>query len=1096
LARSLFPLSYIREGSAMVTHVVLNSRILITSLCLLLGSLQVAGPLEARQGTLTGTVVHEATLEPISAVQLSIEGTQIGALSGPTGAFTIGNVPAGPHVLIAQRIGFQTMRIEGVTVTQGQTTSLQLTMSPTALALQGIVVTGLVDPVAGVRSPIAVARVTREMMPITQSGAALQSLQGIVPGLNIARPSGQPGEDVTMMLRTPTSIRTRQAPGANTFTPGNAGGTLGTGAPLIVVDGVILGGGGTPSTLDIEGADIESIEVIRGAAASSLYGSRAASGVIAITTARGHGLPVGQTRFTARTEIGVSQAAWGRYTANHHHYLMDPTNSFYVNAAGERVPRNRRVSPPLTQAFLDKPFPDPTYDNISTIARPGGFRTWNIGVSGNQASTNFSLSANHTQDQGALANNDGYTRNSFRMNLDHRFRENLSLGTSVYHSRDLRDEVTGNPFEQAVLAPIDVDFGVRGPDGQFLQQPDPTFVIQNPLWTQATRDSERTGARTLASARLTFSPFGWMSLTGAAGYDRADRSLRTYVAKGTPADLGTGGDTGGSLSIDDFFTDTYNAESQLSLRRDFGRLNVRTTGRAIIEYDREILSGRYGDQFTVVGVPNFSAIPAERITALSWDTERKAEGYLFDTAFDYAEKYIFTSLVRRDGSSLFGPDNRWQNYYRVAGAWRIGEESWFRVPNMSEFKLSFARGTAGGRPGQLWQYETWELQDGVPRPGTMGNRFLRPEHTVENEVSLNAILFNRIGVVLTHARQRTTDQLIDAPQSTITGYVNQWVNAGTIEGHSTELQIEGQLIQRANLGWTTMIVGDYSYAEITDWPLPCRTNIPWRKFCPGEPVFGQFSLYVVHDTHRRGGLAGELAVHHGGRLLPYIDQFMFNDEGMVVWVGGGNHYTEGIDKQLWGTSAVIEGIRYSWGSPFQELDEHGNPYRQLGARANPYNFGWVNNFRFGSNLTVHAHLHTSLGADAHHLAIRNLARGNRTARIMDAGTKPEGLKKPISYYDASVAGNTNYYVERANYLKLRSVSLNYRLGEAQLARFGLGGVGIQDLTLGVVGRNIFTVSSFSGADPEGALNLATGINSITIPYPATRTLTTSVAVTF
>src|SRR5690606_25121383 len=138
-------------------------------------------------------------------------------------------------------------------------------------------------------------------------------------------------------------------------------------------------------------------------------------------------------------------------------------------------------------------------------------------------------------------------------------------------------------------------------------------------------------------------------------------------------------------------------------------------------------------------------------------------------------KYVVTVLGRRDGSSLFGPDNRWHNYYRVAGAWRIGEESWFNIPNVSEFKLSLARGTAGGRPGPTAQYETWSLVNGIPTKGSLGNRFLSPEHTVENEISLNAVLYNRVGIVLTHARQETSDQLVLAPQSVVTGYTTQWV---------------------------------------------------------------------------------------------------------------------------------------------------------------------------------------------------------------------------------------------------------------------------------------------------------------------------------
>src|SRR5690606_20137691 len=120
-----------------------------------------------------------------------------------------------------------------------------------------------------------------------------------------------------------------------------------------------------------------------------------------------------------------------------------------------------------------------------------------------------------------------------------------------------------------------------------------------------------------------------------------------------------------------------------------------------------------------------------------------------------------TVLGRRDGSSLFGEDNRWHNYYRVAGAWRLAEEPWFNVAGVNEFKLKASRGTAGGRPQFAYQYETFLLDEAGVTKGTLGNRDLRPEHTTENEFGLEMILFDRVGVEVVHARQRTEHQLVN-----------------------------------------------------------------------------------------------------------------------------------------------------------------------------------------------------------------------------------------------------------------------------------------------------------------------------------------------
>jgi TonB-linked SusC/RagA family outer membrane protein len=1022
-------------------------------------------------GRVAGTVTDRETLAPLATVQVFLQGTSIGGLTNASGAFAIANVPPGTYTVIAQRIGYSEARQEGVVVGADPVT-LTFTLAPAVLALQGIVATGLVDPVSGVRSPIAVARVTKEMMPVSVSGNAVQNLQGRVAGLRVNRASGQPGSETSMILRTPTSITQ-------------------SGAPMIVVDGVILG---SNATVDIESMDIESIEIIKGAAASSLYGSRAAAGVIAITTMRGKSLDVGQTQFTARSEIGVTQALKYDYVATHHRFLMDPTNSFYVNAQGARVERNSRVAPLPSLAFMDKPYPGPTYNNLNAVAQPGGFRSNNLSVVGNTLSSNFAITFNNYQEEGALANNEGYQRNSIRMNLDHRFLEALSVGASMYHARDRRDEISGtSPFTLALRAPIDVDFSVKDANGQYAQQPDPNITVQNPLWTQASRESDTKGTRTLIGTNLSWNPVTWFTANAAAGYDRSDGESRTYVPKGTPNDVGSDGFTDGSLSISNNIRDTWNLEGQVSFRRDFGPLNLRTTFRGVMEESHSESGTRSGNNFILFGVPQFSNIATADRNSSSDESDQWAEGVLWDTALDYDGKYVLTVLGRRDGSSLFGPDNRWHNYYRVAGAWRMGEERWFNLPNVSEFKLSFARGTAGGRPGFDAQYETWSLSNGIPTKGSLGNRFLAPEHTVENELSLNMILFDRVGVVLTHARQETTDQLVQAPLPVITGYNTQWINAGTISGHSSEFEIEGQLIRRQNFSWTTMLVGDYSYSYIKEWDIPCDATLAWRLFCQGEPVYGMFALHLVNGG--RDGLEGALAKHRGGDALAFIDQFAVNDEGYVVWVGAGNTYEDGIAKNLWGTvSPSIGGRTYEWGTPFHEQNESGNNQRQLLGKSNPVNFGWVNNVRVGG-FNFHAQMQAAVGGVANNRALHELINVYNS-KVMDQTGKADGLKKPVSYYLAAIQGNTDYVVEDASFLKLRTLSASYTMNQGGLARLGLGRAGIENLTIGLIARNVFIVTPYGGFDPEQALNLGNRSNADGGGYPATRNFTAEITITF
>jgi hypothetical protein len=352
------------------------------------------------------------------------------------------------------------------------------------------------------------------------------------------------------------------------------------------------------------------------------------------------------------------------------------------------------------------------------------------------------------------------------------------------------------------------------------------------------------------------------------------------------------------------------------------------------------------------------------------------------------------------------------------------------------------------------------------------------------------VLFDRFGLVVTHARRETKDQLVQSPLPAITGYTSQWVNAGILAGHSTEIELEAHFIQKANVAWTSMFLADYSNSYIKDWPLICSNSQAWRYLCTGVPAYGLYSRWLV-KSH------AQLQQHRGGDAYANRDEFEVNDEGFLVWVGKGNHYWEGKEKNLWGTtSQPINGKVYQWGHPFYEETAQKLPNRTLLGETNPVNFGWINNVRLG-NLSLHAQLHTSIGGDANnrnHQQMTNTATA--TAPRMDQFGKPEGLKKPIQYFRSANDGDNSYSVEDASYLKMRTLSAHYAMNQDQLNRLGLGRAGLRDVTIGLIMRNVFTLTNYDGFDPEQAVNLNTRENTDGGSYPPTRSLTVEITVTF
>src|SRR5688500_3888187 len=315
---------------------------LFTALLVIAGSLIGAPAYAQATGRIAGTVTDSAGGAPLGNVQVTVAGTRLGAQTDAAGRYSIGAVPEGTHIVETRRLGYRPARREGVVVSSGGgTTTVDFALSANALVLQSVVTTGVVDPTSGTRTPFTVGRLEVADLPVPSTNA-VEALQGKVAGVTIV-PLGQPGSGTNIMLRTPTSINK-----SNT--------------PLMVVDGVIQSQAFGAATADLEAMDIESMEVVKGAAAASLYGSRAASGVIQIRTRRGSDLTTGLTQFSARTEVGMNQLAgtipWARY----HHYRTDPATGGYVNASGAPVTRSSRVARPAYQRFQDVAYAVPTFD--------------------------------------------------------------------------------------------------------------------------------------------------------------------------------------------------------------------------------------------------------------------------------------------------------------------------------------------------------------------------------------------------------------------------------------------------------------------------------------------------------------------------------------------------------------------------------------------------------------------------------------------------------------------------------------------------------------------------------------------------------------
>jgi TonB-linked SusC/RagA family outer membrane protein len=1033
---------------------------LVLALLVAVSGTSTAGAQEPATGRITGVVTDSATGQALSAVSVSVAGTRLGGLTDAQGRYTIERVPAGTHTLQTRRIGYSPRNIPGVSVTADATATVNIALMASALTLEAVVTTGVVDPTSGTRVPFTVGKVDAADAPVPATNA-VETIQGKVAGVTVV-PSGQPGSGTNILLRSPTSINK-----SNT--------------PLIIVDGVIQSQSFTGSTADLESLDIESVEVVKGAAAASLYGSRASAGVISIKTKRGSALPEGAPRVTLRSEYGDNSLGGKIHWARYNDYMVNAAGH-YIDEDSIEVDRAHRVEEPVYKRYQDNPYPDPIYDQVDRFFDPGQFFKNSVTIAQNTGKSNWLMALADTKEDGVVLNSGAYRQTNFRLNLDTRPRDDLRISFSGYHNISKRQELYGDTFFDLINQAPDVDLLVPDPDGTpYIFQGDPNGREENPLYVLATEDNERKRTRTQGSLGAHYTPLKWLTFDADVSYDRSDRRVNFFLDQGLKTE-GFGGPGGGPGEISETAatTDALNASASANLIGVAGPITVRSTLRALIERENNQVTEAEGTELATPGVRSLDNATQRQLSS-TYETIRST-GYFVTLGADYLGKYIFDGLIRRDGSSLFGPEERWNTYYRASASWRMTAESWWPFDAITEFKPRFSRGTAGGRPDFEDQFETFSFDPGGALvKETLGNRFLKPELATETEVGLDLIVKDRYSLQLTHASTRVEDQLVEVPLAALFGYTSQWQNAGTVEGNTWEATLQAQVLRRPNLSWRVGLVFDRSRNKITEFDRSCFTTSTIAFRCAGETLGAMYGFHFINGTSELPADAQAMA-----------SQFQRNDEGLLVWVGDGNSYTEGESKKLWGTTTTIGGTNYSWGMPIRQLDSEGNPAVVRIGDGNP-DFHWgISNQVTWRNFDFYALVDANVGGEVYNQTNQRMYQYGRSADVDQTG-KPDDLKKTVEYYQALYSANdpTDYFVEDASYVKLRELSVRYRLGDGIIDK--LGRVGVKGASLSLIGRNLFTSTPYSGYDPEVG---GTIVRLDSFDYPRYRTITGSIEINF
>ncbi|MDE2975288.1 MAG: SusC/RagA family TonB-linked outer membrane protein [Gemmatimonadota bacterium] len=1039
-----------------------------------LACLLAVSPAASQQsGTITGVVSDAVSGQHLESANVTLDGAPEGVLTNADGRYTMVGVVAGTHNLTFKILGYETLTAE-VEVVAGETLERNVALDKGVIDVQELVVTGVARSTPKVKVPFTIDKidVANAQVPAV---SAESFLVGKVPGVKVVRGSGQPGSTASIMLRGATSISGGQA-------------------PLVVVDGVIT----SNAFDDLAALDIESWELIKGAAGASLYGSRAAAGVIQIRTKRGSGFAGRDySRIIARNEVGGDQLAGDIQLSHYHPFKTDDATGQLVDTDGNPIessvfanPDSFEVDLPdlaldgdnASTAFQDNKWPNDLelYDHISRIYTTGRFMTNYFATEGRNGETNYRASVERSTQGGVLPQwDDGFQRRGFRFNLDHKVRDYLNLSVSTAYNHINQEDLGAPPFfNLTFMAPyadlLRRDSSTAGAthcpkNGCLYVNPDPISNQDNPLYEMEVRDYRDKQQNVLASANIRWTPTAWFDLEGNFGFDKNAFDENNLTKKRPPSASG-GLTVLGGLSRSQRHSSRTNAEVTASFNRAFGDLTTRTRVRYLQQSSNYDALHIGGSEFRIEGLPRIGALNPTTIRGADTILDVRAEGYYAITALDYKGKYIADAVVRRDGSSLFGADDRWHVYYRTAFAYRLSQEPWWPFASIDEFKVRWARGTAGRRPWFSAQYETYSVSVAGIVPVTLGNENLRPQQSTENEIGLDMVLFNRVETGLTYAQTTSKDQIIQVPLPKAGGYTHQVQNAGILDNSTWEFHIEAPVVNTPDIGWNVRFNLDRTRQRIDS-----MTRAPFRS-----------GFFYYRDDEVFGAFYGAKFATACEELPVGVDctNFKVNDDGLLVWTDGFD-YDQGLGESdmLWGENSEEDYLDsegnviavYDWGMPIKawgecETRRQGGPgckdFLYMGNTTPDFNVSLLSTFRW-KGLSLYALFDGELGGSIYNRTRQWAYRENRSGD-QDQFGKEDGRKKPVEYY--SVLYNTNnlssWFVESGNYVKLRELSLRYSLDPEMVESLFQGRV--TEVEVNLIGRNLLTFTNFSGYDPEVA----------------------------
>ena len=962
--------------------------------------------LNAQDRVITGKVTAQEDGSTLPGVNVTLKGTTIGTATDASGNYSL-SIPSGEGILVFSFIGLKTLEVE-----VGGRSIVDAQMASDLTQLSEVVVVGY-GTVIKKELTSSVASIGSEDIGKLAALNAQQALQGLASGVQITSNSGTPGGGVSVRVRGQTSINASNE-------------------PLYVVDGVIMPSGGFNQTAfggqsdnvlaNLNPQDIASIEVLKDASSTAIYGARAANGVVLITTKRGR---------QDRSQINFSAwTGWSEPT----NYPKQLSAADYVAIKQEAYQNDNPGATPLTNSFLG--WDGETNTNwMNEIFRTARTSEYQINAQGGTNKMTYFVSGSYRDEEGTIIGS-GFTRYTGRLNLDFSATDKLKIGTSIGVANSLSKRI-GNDnyiygvFSAAILTPPTK--AIRDDQGNFIDAL-PSFLT-NPVRDALEPRYNNTTFKFTGNLNVSYNIIDNLTFRMDLSYDRTLFTEDHYE----PATTAMGRSVNGRGRYNTNQFNVLMLEPTLRYARTFGSDHKTdfVIGAAYQTTDQ------YTNSVTGTGFarPSLTYVTsaATIIGGSSFLNQYAFESYFGRANYSFKEKYLASLTVRRDGSSRFGPDNRYGNFWAVSGGWNFADEAFMDSFNFLETgKLRASYGVTGNdRIGEFqflgaWSGDANYLDQSASAPSRIANPLLKWEETTKLDVGLDlSFLQGRINLGATYYVAQTDDLLFANPVPLTTGFASVQDNIGQIENRGIEIDLGGTIIRTTNLKWDLRLNNTWQKNEVTSINAEAPLERGFASaIIQGEPLGTFFGLRWLG-------------------VDPATGNSVFFDSN-----GDGN---------------ITSQDRVVMGDAFPDM------------------IGGITSTLTYKNFTLDVFFQYVYGMEIYNNTMvfnfNPSAPWSMDERMLNRWQKPGDvtyIPRPTLGSSIDFSEDNSRFISDGSYLRLKNVVLSYNLPSSLISKARLRSARIY-----AQGQNLLTFTRYFGADPEvstfGDVNTSQGTDFLTFP---------------